>query len=203
MTTIEQTTLDEILCKKEITLPNDFYNYLINVSSNYLIYFNRKDYYPIFYDDVQLDGKINPIYFPTNEQLQIEIPREINYISYYFPEMRANENDISINTSPNLNCNEIEKAMVWVGFGSYYALNPYMIYLGKGVHNGSIWINKDSSTYNEFPSFEKVFNTFGDFLKMIDEIKQNPWSSYDDDIAYHLDENTNINEMRSEYETKF
>jgi hypothetical protein len=48
---------------------------------------------------------------------------------------------------------------------------PYYIYLGNGPHYGSIWINNDNSCYSEYPNFCKVFTSFNNFLKSVNEYK--------------------------------
>jgi hypothetical protein len=93
-----QTKLDNALSEKGIRLPEDYYNYLINV---YLMMFDDKinGDYPIFYDDERNTNNIECVIknLASCEDCQIEIPKNITKVSFYFPECHMNTKDIPKN----------------------------------------------------------------------------------------------------------
>lgn len=182
----QKEDLDKILNEKGIQLPEDFYNYLTNVSSNYVITFddNLRKSYPIFYDDELHENANELLYekitdFPSCEKCQIEIPENVTEISYYFPEMMCglSELDTPVNENHGIKCIDVCVSMVRIGQGADLGYFPYYIYLGKGSHYGSIWLDNDDTFYSEFPTYEKTFSSFTNFLKRINKIKQNPYES--------------------------
>jgi hypothetical protein len=171
-----QRKLDDALSEKGIRLPDDYYNYLINVSCDFLMRFDNmiNGNYPIFYDDERNTNNIECIIkdLPLDEHCQIEIPINVTNISFYFPECPISEKDIPRTISHNFTCKEISKSMLHISDGSKYHIYPYMIYLGKGHHFGSVWVNGDDSLCGEFPEYVKVFSTFTQFFDRINKLRK-------------------------------
>lgn len=173
-----------------IELPLDFYNYLTTVSDNYIFAvdtnYKNSDFTVEFYDkiisatngenetisivdNVKGEDKIDLKYVKRNDFI---LPLDVTNLSYYFPECRVSEDDISVTTCNNINISEIECNFVQISRGQF-GMFPNFIYLGSGPHFGSIWSNGDDSNYGECPMYEKIFDNFTDYLNRINYIKEN------------------------------
>lgn len=212
-TKIEKSLLDQILKEKQITLPDDFYKYLTEISTNYLIEFDDIDdnwdcdncvyvnVYPKYYTNENI-SKIDLQNMFTSSEMQINIPENVTCLDYYFPEIKYCENDLPIKTSKNISIRDIQKSLICIGKGHQFFYR-YYIYLGKGFHFGSIWVNNDISTYSEFPSYLKVFSSFSKFFERINIIKENSISLSDNDdffLSEKDDKLINLFENYKEYD---
>jgi len=190
MSVFEKEYINNLLNEKQIKLPDDFYNYLTQISSNHLIFYyndvkNDENYkeickIPKFYDS-NYKYPIDLKYLPSYTHPQVSIPLNVTRLSYYFPEVKYSEDDIERTTNNNISINDVRKWMLNIAFGNSYSFFPYYIYLGNGPHFGSIWINYDDSCYLEYPEFTKVFTSFDNFLKSVNEYKNNNDSDSDND----------------------
>lgn len=195
---MNQDFLNNILQTNQITLPNDFYNYLVNISDNYIIDFNTACDYPIYYDDTRSFQKI--VNFPKNTQF---IPffsdnLEITNLSYHFPDIPMNESDVAVSSSNGVIFWDVRKCMLLIGHGYNLGYYPYYIFLGQGVHFGSIWIDLDETHYNEFPEYVKTHQTFTQFLDQINILKlHHLWKSSDDDYIFY--DSSDINDIIYHY----
>ena len=126
---------------------------------------------PKFYDS-KYKYPIDLKYLPSYTHQPVSIPLNVTTLSYYFPEVKYNEDDIERTTNNNISIKDVRKWMLNIAFGNSCNF-PYYIYLGNGPHFGSIWINNDNSCYLEYPEFTKVFTSFDNFLKSVNEYKNN------------------------------
>ena len=184
MSVFTKEYLDRLLDEKQIKLPDDFYHYLTQISSNQLIFYdyesNETIKLPKFYDDCIHKFSINIEDLPSSSQQRVSIPINVTKLSYYFPEMKYSENDNECSVQNNISINTVTKWMLHIAFGNT-CIYPYYIYLGDGPHFGSIWINYDNSLYLEYPDFTKIFSSFEAFLKSVNEYKN---SDRGDDSDY-------------------
>jgi len=196
MSVFDKVYINNLLNEKQIKLPDDFYNYLTNISKNKLIFYfyndfnNDKNYkenikIPKFYDNSIYEYNIDIEKIPNNTHKQVSIPLNVTKLSYYFPEVKYSEDDIERTTNNNICINDVKKWMLEIADGNKHYF-PYYIYLGNGPHFGSIWINNDSSIYLEFPEFTKVFTSFNSFLNSVNEYK-NSDNSYNCDYDSDCD----------------
>lgn len=170
-------------------MPDDFYKYLTEISTNCLInvdyctnnHYAQKIVYPNFYTSDKI-SKINLKNLPNTSELEVEISKNIVYFDYNFLKTQCCENDLPTKNCTKVSMSDIQKAMFYIGSGHSY-LFPYYIYLGKGFHFGSVWANIDDfvyfdnseySEYSDDPSYLKVFSSFSKFLERINKIKEDP-----------------------------
>ena len=126
MSVFEKEYINNLLNEKQIKLPDDFYNYLNNLSKNKLIFYfyndfnNDKNYeenikIPKFYDNNIYKYDIDIEKIPNNTHKQVSIPLNVTKLSYYFPEVKYSEDDIEHTTNNNICINDVSKWMLEIG----------------------------------------------------------------------------------------
>jgi hypothetical protein len=147
---MNKNTLDAILERKGIQIPNDFYNYLTTVSENYVVYTywgpetdNEESTH--FYDDNHHTRK-STLDFPDSSDCQIFIPETEKTTLEY-------------------------KCFYKITFTTLFC---YYIYLGQGPHYGSIWVNTDDTNHSTLFELKRMFDTFEQFFNRVNELKQDP-----------------------------
>jgi hypothetical protein len=187
--TFAKEFLDKILKEKNILLPDDFYNYLTQISHEHTTQCNIADLCePLTYNktcntildeklyDKKMDWDINSnedpyncleiTDLPTDEMCQGCIPENVTDLTYYFPEIRVHENDVAKTVSHDVNAS-VTDGFFEIGSIEPYNSQTYNIYLGQGSHFGSIWLNMDDTCYGECPMYSKQYDTFTEYLDKI------------------------------------